>query len=135
MGKIVDGIELLRMIRDREIEERNTIIKKKSGVIYIYKDEIIKLDEVLPFYTKGTSIFDICSIKIFLYDEFEILSEDEKIDIDSIEEIDLFDNGIGFDDIGTVKQSYDRNFEKITDKYNELIKAVKQLNNQMKREE
>lgn len=65
--------------------------------------------------------------------KFEILSEeDEEIDIDSIEEIDLFNNGIGFKDVYLVIRSYDSNFKKITDKYNELIKAMKQINKQMK---
>ena len=75
----------------------------------------------------GSTFFCIFNLNT-LKDKFEIISEDEEIDIDSIEEIDLFDNGNGFEDINIVKQSYDRNFENITQSYNELLKAVKQLN-------
>ena len=70
--------------------------------------------------------------KSFSQNKFEILSEDEEIDIDSIEELNLFDNGKGFDSKTDVRQFYDSNFEKISNGYKEMLRAIKQINKQMK---
>ena len=71
--------------------------------------------------------------KTFSQNKFEILSEeDEEIDIDSIEELNLFDNGKGFDSKTDVRQFYDSNFEKISNGYKEMLRAIKQINKQMK---
>lgn len=130
MGKVVDGVELLRMIRDEELVNGDKI--KFGGEIFI-----LNIEE-REFYVKGKpgqkqySLFQCWTVDNIFDFKFEILSEeDEEIDIDSIEEIDLFNNGIGFKDVYLVMRSYDSNFKKITDKYNELIKAVKQLNKKL----
>ena len=105
---VVDGIELLRMVRDGEIKHK-TRIKDNYGNEYIYKldeyddytlYEIDEKKEEIPDYSKFVD-------KSF---EFEILEDDEEIDIQAIEEVNY------------------------NDKINELIKAVKQLDKKMKGE-
>lgn len=125
---IVDGVELLRMIKKNRFEDGDKIIAE------ITKDqEYIYSAYFRNFLNKNTG--KELSVTDYIFWTFIILSEEvEEIDIDSIEEIDLFDNGNSFKDINTVKQSYDRNFENITQSYNELIKAVKQLNRKIKGE-
>ena len=120
-NKIVDAVELLRLIRDGELKERNKykcFIKWKKIItpIFIYRDE-----ELIPNN----------AIERYLLDKdytFEILSEeDEEFDIDSITEIYI-------NDIKSVGESETkcwtgRNLDiAFANKINELIKAVKQLN-------
>lgn len=54
--------------------------------------------------------------------EFEVVEETEEIDIDSIEEVNVTDRGMDTDDCILYYE----------DKMNELIKAVKQINNKLK---
>ena len=72
-------------------------------------------------------------LDIFINDahKFEILSEeDEEIDIDSIKETNVDKNGYLQTHLGAFKgRKMDLAFN---DRVNELIKAVKQLNKQMK---
>ena len=105
---IVDGVELLRMVRDGELEDQ-------SSITMIYNDgskEEIEID-VGYIWVQGDyiSCFELLGYK------FEILSEDEEIDIDSMEEllkieayeVDKTDTAINRDAI------------------NELIRAVKKI--------
>lgn len=131
MEKIVDGIELLRMVRDGE-KLPNKIYLEDRGYGYRF---FIRLDMYIQIHLyreeKDGTATEVRALDTndLLKDKFII--EDEEIDIDSIEEIDLFNNGIGFKDVYLVMRSYDSNFEKITDKYNELIKAMKQINKKL----
>jgi cystathionine beta-lyase family protein involved in aluminum resistance len=127
MEKVVDGVELLRMIRDGEIKNGTRLLRER-GCMYIFNDGKIALDEEVYGFKEGTNIFYIDKLECLLKSKFKIfLKEDKKIDIDSIEE---------------VKHIYiynlDPNVEKVDDrvstnveKINELIKAVKQLNKKL----
>lgn len=123
-NKIVDGIELLRMIRDGELKE-NTKIEDDLGEKYIYKDDgcgnltLYKEDIITKeYYTPDYSFFTAKDNK------FEII-EDKEIDIEAIEEIEEFE----LDQFITMNNSerFDRTMIEYS-KINELIKAVKQLN-------
>jgi len=59
------------------------------------------------------------------------LIEDE-IDIQSIEKIDLFDNGGAYKDIQLIISSFDLNFTEISETINKLISSVKQLDKKIK---
>ena len=64
--------------------------------------------------------------------KFEILSEeDEEIDIQAIKEMNLFSVS-NWEKLDDIKLFLDNNFKQTTDKYNELIKAVKKLDRTMK---
>jgi hypothetical protein len=69
----------------------------------------------------------ILTTRILMEDCTFETTEEQEIDIQSIEEINLFDNGQGYNNIKTITGAYDSNFGHITDKFNELIKSVKQL--------
>lgn len=126
---IVDGVELLRMIRDGELKE-NTKLVDDFGYEYFYeKDECEDLilyefdnivhKKIIPDYT------------MFQNNHFKILSEDEEIDIDSISEIELpnYEKWLIMDN----KESYELNMKEYK-LYNQLLKAVKQLNRKIKGE-
>lgn len=120
MGKVVDGVELLRMIRDGEIKNGTTINlyldQHQIGEYYLNDKQIInKCEERL--------IDDEFFIDTFISNssKFEILSEeDEEIDIDNLTEMNLLsESNIG------------EKINIITQNINELIKAVKQLNKKL----
>lgn len=107
---VVDGIEILRMIRDNEfkdgdeIKEDKKIFKYNESVESFFKDDEAE-NPMMYYYTD----------KDFASAEFEILTkEDKEIDIQAI---------------GEYKTIYtERCIDKeVRDKINELIKAVKQL--------
>lgn len=135
MSKMYKGYELIKEIAIGNIKNDTKIIphypnndctvdyfKYRYGFLEAYHKNDVHSDNRV----------NVC---IFLDNNrtFEVI-EDE-IDIDSIEEIDLFDNGQGFENIKIVKESYDNNFTNITTIINELIKAVKQLNKKIKEKE
>ena len=119
---IVDGIELLRMIRDYEIKDKSKIIayyKTNKHHEFHYECNMLLTKE-------NKEVIDEFNATFFIDKDykFEILSEeDEEIDIDSIEEVkhiyiyNLPPNVESVDDRVTINE----------EKINELIKAVKQL--------
>lgn len=115
MGKVVDGVELLRMVRDEELKEETKLRDIIDGEIYVVTgttDGIIREDE------NGTFLNDYGIMDTLICAKFEILSEEkEEIDIDSIKELDA---RIG-PNLQDAKAS----------KINDLIKAVKQLNKKL----
>ena len=129
MNKIVDGVELLRMLRDGEIEENKTkIIDKASEEKYLFFDGNIT-DE------QGVDLLYQVSDIDFATGKFEILSEeDEEIDIQAIKEMNLFSVS-NWEKLDDIKLFLDNNFKQTTDKYNELIKAVKKLDKKIKEKE
>lgn len=81
----------------------------------------------------GDDIFLLYTLNTLFQSEFTLIEEEpEEIDIQEIEEIDLFDNGQNFNDTKFTIGCYDGNFIKIADIINELIKAVKQLDRRNK---
>jgi hypothetical protein len=109
----INGIELLRRIKDDELKYGTKIKNIKTGAIYVYYD--------------GTALWRIeenkeleeVRISVLVTGEFEIIEEDEEIDIQAIEEINFI--------VGD-----DENDTDIANKVNELIKAVKQLDKKIK---
>ena len=111
---VVDGVELLRMIRDDEIK----ICQHIKG-----------LADDNEYYYDGTNITNLTDYKnllasipdiVFVKSRFEILSdENEEIDIQAIEEIKQPNNNIA-------------GISYAQEKINELIKAVKQLDKKIK---
>ena len=121
-NKIVDGVELLRMIRDGEIKENQEMLNINKNKRYYFDGACImgkKEFEVLL-----SNISDVSFSRM----KFEILSEeDEEIDIDSIEE--LNDTNYDFINMTATDLNY---YHKLTrTRLNELIKAVKQLNKKL----
>lgn len=113
---VVDGVELLRMIRDGEIKEYKDIKDLESDKLYYFDGHNIVDRE--NYKNLLANIPDLSFVK----KQFEILSEEEEeIDIDSIEEIIFLTNANDNEiDIGK--------------KVNELVQAVKQLNRKIKGE-
>ena len=63
---------------------------------------------------------------------FEILSEeDEEIDIQEMQKVNLFSNGVNSSE-DTKTKCYDNNFVIIEETLNELKKAIKQLDKKIK---
>jgi hypothetical protein len=125
MGKIVDGVELLRLIRDGEIKENKTkIIDKASEEKYLFFDGNIT-DE------QGVDLLYQVSDIDFATGKFEILSEeDEEIDIQAI----IFFNEVR--DLSTWSNGIlSENQREIFKKIRELTKAVKQLDKKIKEKE
>ena len=129
---IVDGVELLRLIRDGEKLPNKIYIENKGYGCRFF----IRLDMYIQIHLyreekNGTATaIRALDTNDLLKDKF-IIEEDEEIDIDSIEELNLFDNGKGFDSKTDVRQFYDSNFEKISNCYKEMLRAIKQINKQL----
>jgi hypothetical protein len=115
MGKIIDGVELLRMIRDKELKENTKFKIIGSGRIYEYRGG----DKIYDF-SEETNMRACWLIGT----KFEILSDDE-IDIDSILEIDIND------DYKYTEQDIEHLIHFFTGYLNKIIKAVKQLNKKL----
>lgn len=117
-NKVVDGVELLRMIRDGELE-KYTILEivghRNKKIEWQGDDSLIDLDTAEPI--KSCWLIDT---------ELEIISpslENEEIDIESIEELEIYvSNGLRVPSY----DSKDIKSNRVT--INDLIKAVKQIN-------
>lgn len=64
--------------------------------------------------------------------KFRIVEEQEEIDIQELEDVNLFDNGQNFNDMPIIIKSYDDNFTNINNTINKLVQAVKQLDKNIK---
>lgn len=126
---VVDGVELLRMIRDGEIANGDRI--QFGGEVFVFNIE------EREFYVKGKptqkqySLFQCWTVDNIFDFKFEILSEEEEeIDIDSIEEL---DEEVGLKDV-SFKVYWSSVEKKIVKQQNQILKAVKQLNRKIKGE-
>lgn len=146
MGKIVDGVELLRMIRDGEIKDKTKINRimstgKKEKLVY----ETYQLRKIYKDESKGVFFkeYNLLTLK----DNFEILSEeDEEIDIQSIEhkELDILQEVLGKCDLWQGNEDYilkvinENNNRlanailKVSNENKTILKAIKQLDRTMK---
>lgn len=125
-NKIVDGVELLRMIRDKEL-------KKGDKVQHFYSDEIYEIGNVdlVSIENETELLSDSIGIIEFSNMEFRILSEeDEEIDVQSIEKLDEWITRRN----GEVTQTEGKILD-IANKTNELLKAIKQLDKKIKEKE
>ena len=146
MVKVVDGVELLRMIRDKELKD-GTKIKSRAY------DKIFEFDkEKQNVYVEDSAedLFDYMYLNEIIADKFEILSEeDEEIDIQSIEDLkyETIIEILGECDCWKGNELYclktfsknDENLLKSNaenhKKINELLKAIKQLDKKIKEKE
>lgn len=122
-NKIVDGVELLRMIRDGEIESGKKVRNigrfagsLKNNYFIVATNRAYNNSYIFPDDNRVEN--RKVEIQDLLCDRFEILSsEPEEIDIESIEET-AFE---GFDNLEDM-------IRKIRDKQTILIDVVKQIN-------
>ena len=121
MGKVVDGVELLRMIKEDKLKYGDKIKNTRTNAIYVY------YDGTALWRIEQNKEFEEIGISVLVTGEFEILSkENEEIDIDKIEEL----GKILY--IGNNAENVKVVFNNIIDKQNEILKALKQLNNKLK---
>lgn len=120
---IVDGVELLRIIRDKEFKDKDIIVDMKTSNTFKYNKNAD------TFYNEEVEMFDCYYLFEFATSKFEIIEneEDKEINIDSIEE--LYTNNIKSVGESETKCWTGRNLDIVfANKINELVKAIKQLN-------
>ena len=117
MNKIVDGVELLRMIRDGEIsKEKKIYIESKEMPFRFYITSGI-YNAIHLYRVEGNKEVDVRALDTedLLKDKYIIPEEDEEIDIEAIKKYET--------------KYTERCIDKeVRNKINELIKAIKQLN-------
>ena len=118
MSKTIKIIQLLNKIANGEEVPKK--IKKKHLEGNSFEDLI----DNLKYFDKDFSKT--------LNDEVEIIEEQEEINIQDIENVNLFDNGQNFNDMPIIIKSYDDNFTNINNTINQLVQAVKQLDKNIK---
>ena len=130
---IVDGVELLRLIRDGELNPKTKIyIEKEENPYKFYISKgIYNAIHLYRIEGKKEIVVRVLDTEDLLNDKYIIPEEDEEIDIQAIKEMNLFSVS-NWEELDDIKLFLDNNFKQITDKYNELIKAVKQLNKKIK---
>ena len=136
-NKIVDGVELLRLIRDGEIKDKQTFKNIGVDLLLTYDNNVLYYyDENLEHNREFFADFGLSSI---LNCKFEILSEeDEEIDIQALNQY-----GTNFHEGIISTRSSDTEKEKEFRKYiinnakdiRTLIRVVKQLDKKIKEEE
>lgn len=124
--------------------------KERDGIYDDYQDlgkENLKLQEELEqeknkinTIKKLMSIGDITDEALFTLvqttmAELGRLEDEEEIDIQELEDVNLFDNGQNFNDMPIIIKSYDDNFTNINNTINKLVKSVKQLDKKINKEE
>lgn len=125
---VVDGVELLRMIRDGEIKDETKIydVNTQENVFRYIKNKDGFVDQ---YHT--TPIMNYYTNKDFSKAEFKILSEEDKeIDIQAIEELDAC--AMVPDGMNGTKLYYSVQEGLIIKQQNRIIKALKQLDKKIK---
>ena len=123
---VVDGVELLRLIRDGEIKSGTKITVHTPNYDSDYWFWGNWFGEKDGYSRK------MDNMELHLCDKdctFEILSEE--IDIQELQEVNLFSNGVNSSE-DTRKKCYDINFIIIEETLNEIIKAIKQSDKKIK---
>ena len=124
MNKKIKGHELMKLIAENKIKEgqefvftiKNTSTKNRiywSGKNFIYCDT-------------GKFVFGDNADIYFLLGDIEILEDEEEIDIQNIEELQTFSDSTVYD-----YNDIDRNRKVL----NDLVKAVKQLDKKINKED
>ena len=135
MNKKIKIIELLKQMEIKENLPKQIKYKNKvfdlscsdDGIYYYANENWSMMSWIDNFY----QLYEYVEI---LEDEDEILEDEEKIDIQELEDVNLFDNGQNFNDMPIIIKSYDDNFTNINNTINKLIQAVKQLDKKIKKE-
>jgi hypothetical protein len=135
MNKKIKVIELFDIIAKgidipARVEYRQKIYKFDSDIMdYVSQDEELCLSLLIVGYD---------DFKESLNGEVEILEDEdedeEEIDIQELEDVNLFDNGQNFNDMPIIIKSYDDNFTNINNAINDLIKAVRKLDRKINKE-
>lgn len=131
MNTVLKGWQLLKAIADGEIKE-GTKIKFDGGnilptKIYTFKNECFVTD-------KDDCITDEFTDRQYAESTFELISEPiEEINIQGIEEFEIAGCNIKFNDTFISTESLVNDMQ--LDKINQLIKAIKQLDNKIKEKE
>ena len=125
MSKTITIIKLLNKIANGEEVPKKV---KYEREIYNFK-EIDYKNENRNLYLFTEELQDITSV---LNDTVEIIEEQEEIDIQELEDVNLFDNGQNFNDMPIIIKWYDDNFTNINNTINKLVQAVKQLDKNIK---
>ena len=127
---VVDIVELFRMLRDGELKN-GTIIQDEHTNKYVVKNTVHRIENAIV----DSPMLADYTLDDLMYLKFEILSDEKEIKIQSIEEVDYKVN-FRYVNCGNltedVKDGLNENFNKTNNKINELIKAVKQLDNKIK---
>ena len=141
MNKKIKGYELMKLIAEGQIKEgQKFLYMKKCGI------------SPIEIYWSGRNFIYCNSEKFVLRDEreidfilgdFEILEDEEEIDIQSIEETEIKNDGFTeyfeYDNGGFTESGYSKNYSRedvqTRKSINQLIKAVKQLDKKINKEE
>ena len=130
MEKIVDGVELLLMIEKGELENKKVYFRECYYNPETNSDEERKnylfIDSFGNIETEREKVKNINAFRQLKY-YVEDDKEDEKIDIDNIEEV----KHIYIYKLDPNVEKVDDRVSKNVEKINELIKAVKQLNKKL----
>ena len=132
MNKKIKVIKLFNIIN----ENKNIPKKIKYNDIEYTYDE--NMQEYYACKEGRTSYFFYNVVQhkwAWLGTEVEILEDEEEIDIQELEDVNLFDNGQNFNDMPIIIKSYDDNFTNINNTINKLVQAVKQLDKKINKED
>lgn len=124
---VVDGIELLRMIRDGELKNGDKVqaIYNNFKMTYFLGRGALYSDELIQ--NSKTEMH----VSVLMARKFEILTkEDKEIDIQAIEEFEIGGCNVKMGDTWVSTESLVNDM--LLDKTNQLIKAVKQLDKKIK---
>ena len=131
MNKKIKVIELFDIIAKgidipARVEYKQKIYKFDSDIMdYVPQDEELCLSLLIVGYD---------NFKESLNEEVEILEDEEEIDIQELEDVNLFDNGQNFNDMPIIIKSYDDNFTNINNTINKLVQAVRKLDRKINKE-
>ena len=121
-------IKLIRLFNERAAnEEMPKRIKFEGDIFELDEDNVYKDIENDNFLVDSIN-FNLSNLN----DYVEILEDEEEIDIQELEDVNLFDNGQNFNDMPIIIKSYDDNFTNINNTINKLIQAVKRLDKKNK---
>jgi hypothetical protein len=126
MSKTIKIIDLLNKIANGEEPPEKIRI---AGHRYKYNKETKDYDSDIGFDNKDLFLH------IGILKELNtpiIIEEQDEIDIQELEDVNLFDNGQNFNDMPIIIESYDDNFTNINNTINKLVRAVKQLDKNIK---
>ena len=123
MSKDYEGYELVKAIHDKEIKD-NTLIEVHDLSTLDHIVTVIKYkDNKLNWQESSFSTKDLFDNNVY----FRLIEEEQEIDIQEIKELNEEISAT----IGEVSSVWTFSEKQIVEKQNQLIKAVKQLDNQI----
>lgn len=128
MSKDYKGYELIKEIADGNIKDGTTIGVFDLSVCDIFVTNIVYKNKKLLWLEGKFDTSYLLNPNCY----FRIVEEQEEIDMQELEDVNLFDNGQNFKDLPIIIKSYDDNFTNINNTINKLVQAVKYLDNKLK---